>query len=162
MEPMPLLRRALVATCAGTFAVAVAACGGNDPTLAELAGVDRDGDGVRDDVAEHIASYDPELQEYLFSVAANEQKVVTFDGDTADAYAIAAEVNRLVTCIPSGLDRDAARDAAESVRAQVADTDTRQANERKLSAAISGQTFPEPDCEAESDPSVARPDSADT
>lgn len=155
MEPMKLpLRHA-----AALLVVLSAACSSGDPSAAELAGDDTDGDGVRDDVAAHIETYDPAMQAYLSAVAANEQRVVTFtDGD--DAYSIAAEANRLVTCIPEGLDRDAARDAAAEVREKVADTDARRDNQAKFSAAISGESFPEPDCDTGASPGAgtATPD----
>ena len=147
---------AVLAAC-----VVVAACSGSKPDPAELAGTDGDGDGVRDDVAAAIDRFDPALRDHLIEVAANEQQVVTFDpgapGASERAWGLAQEANRLASCPPEGVELAVAIDAAEEVRSLVANTDARRDAQRAFTAAISGRSFPAPDCDAAPSPASPAP-----
>jgi hypothetical protein len=147
-RPHRCLHRSLAIAIAGV--VVLAGCSDSEPTGEELAGVDSDGDGVRDDVATYIDTFDSALHPYLLEVAANEQQVVTLDPDASDAaevaYEIATAANRLASCPPAGADPQAAWDAAAAVRESVADTEARQQRQDVFTALISGRAFPEPDC----------------
>lgn len=148
--------------CAGVLIVgafAAAGCAPDQPkapvTVDESgtpAGVDANADGVRDDVAEVIAALPVTIQmrTYLNDSAKVDQRVMTLDPTAADAsataYDIATDANRLISCVPAGLDPTDARDRAEAVRLLIANTDEREAAEAAFSKLIDGRTFPAPTC----------------
>lgn len=120
----------------------------------ELAGVDADGNGVRDDVDRYIARLDPALHGRFEAVAANAQDVLTFDPDAPDAseraYEIASQTNRLISCPPSGFEWNTLSDLEDQIRRKVWNTPPRWAQERRLEALISGRSFPEAHCAEDS------------
>lgn len=155
MAPMRVPPRPV--RCAGVTLVlamsgTAASCGDSEPTAADLAGPDSSGNGVRDDIEALIDDFEDELHGYLLEVAANEQHVVIFDSDSADAtrraIQIAEEANRLVACLPEGVDQRGAREAAEKVRQRTADTSARRDRRAGFTAAIDGLAFYAPDCTA--------------
>ncbi len=139
--------------------VAVALVGGcsyDETSTADLAGIDADRNGVRDDVDKHIAGRDPDYVEFLTAFAANEQRAVTLDVDvpdaTAEAFEILDTVNLLVSCPPAGLDPRIARDEADRLVAVVANTPERRENHDRVSSMNSGRSMPAPACNATSAP----------
>ncbi len=125
---------------------------GTGESRSSLAGVDADGNGVRDDVDAKVGQLtsDPAVAAYLLAVARNTQQVVTFDPgapDAADtAFALASETNRLVSCPPAGIDPSRADALFEEVQRAVANTSSRKAQLDELSALISGRSFTAPVC----------------
>lgn len=149
--------------CLTTFLVVFAGlgCGSSEPkspvTLDEstsIAGPDRDENGVRDDIDEVIASLPvaPEMRTYLSQSAAVEQRIMMLDinGDPAaaksEAFRIATDANRLISCVPAGLDEEEANDRTDVLQSLIEDTDERQAQVAAFSKLINGRSFPEPRC----------------
>lgn len=152
-------RASLSCVALGLAVLITGGCGKGGTDRAALAGVDADGNGVRDDVDEYIAGRDPAYTEYLTAIAANEQRAVTLDTEApeakAEAFGILDQVNLLISCVPDGLNRETARDEADLIVTQVSNTDARRANHDLVSEMNSGRAMPAPDCSAVTTPTTA-------
>jgi hypothetical protein len=158
LRPAPASPRQVAALVVGILLIGVGctdngtALGGD--TRRALAGEDRDGNGVRDDVDGRLRLIAPSgpLAGYLTDVARNTQQVVVLDTGAADAretaFRLATVTNELVSCPPPGVDRQRARELGDEVQGSVADTAERKAKLEEFSALISGRSFPAPDCSA--------------
>lgn len=140
------------------------ACTGGEPTRAELAGVDVDNNGVRDDVdtlVEALANGNDTVAAYLHDIAHNMQLVVTLDTDAGNAvqkaHGLTLATDRLLSCPPDDLDDDEAFTLLEQVQNAVTNTPERRAKVDRLSELIDGQAFVAPDCDAPA-PGTATPE----
>ena len=119
---------------------------------AALVGVDDDGDGVRDDVAEAIdrLPVSPQMRTYLWETARVEQRIMLLDtraaGARDEAFAIAQAANRLISCVPEPLDVHEAWGYADTIQALVEDTSERDAQVGAFAHLIDGRDFVEPTC----------------
>jgi hypothetical protein len=146
----------------GGSAVLVApACAPTDPgpsaaaldESASPSGTDADGNGVRDDIDQAIdqAPVNGQMKAYLIESAKVEGRIMALDvegdpGAADTAYEIASDANRLVSCVPAGLDPVDALGWAENLRLLIANTDEREAQLAAFSRLIDGRAFPAPDC----------------
>ena len=147
---------AVVAICV----LPIAACAKEQPPnqgveidqSTDVPGVDANSDGIRDDVAEAIRQLPvtEEMRTYLYDGAKVEQRIMTLDtasaGAADTAYDIASDANRLISCVPSGLDQADARKHADDIQALVENTAQRQEQVGAFSALINGRDFPAPAC----------------
>ncbi len=146
----------------GSAALVAPSCAPADPTTRPAAlddsappsGTDGNGNGVRDDIDRAIAQapVDSQMKAYLTDTAKVEQRIMALDvnGDpqaAADAaYGIASDANKLLSCVPSGLDPADALERAENLRLLIANTDEREAQLAAFSRLINGRAFPAPEC----------------
>jgi len=151
---------AIAPVVAAICVLPIAACAKDQPSnqgveidqSADLAGVDANADGVRDDVAEVVRQLpvSDEMRTYLSAGAKVEQRIMTLDtasAGTADpAYDIASDANRLISCVPAGLDPADAHKHADDIQALVENTSQRQEQVGAFSALIDGRDFPGPAC----------------
>lgn len=140
----------LVVGLTAAVVLAGSCTGGDGATTDDLRGRDANGNGVRDDVEAYVTTFPAAMQENLTAVAANEQAALLVDSDSAGAaeraHVVAVEANRLVTCVPVGVDPNELRDAQEQVRHRVTNTDARRQAAADFERLLGGQSFPAPDC----------------
>ena len=151
------LSRVVAALLIGATAVTAACTPPEDGPVAldgtdTVAGVDADGDGVRDDIEMVIAKLGVKgpMRDHLTEAMRLEQSIMTLDTTgpdaTTTAYDLAAAVNGLISCPPEGVDLVEANDHADNLRMLMANTPEREAQIAAFTALINGRAFPAPAC----------------
>jgi hypothetical protein len=117
-----------------------------------LTGTDSNGDGVRDDIARIIAGLaaTPAMKQRLMGYARNQQRVMALDVSrqqaAQQAYEIATETNRIISCVPDDASFDEFDRRTDTLEAAIFDTDARRAQVDAFGELINGRDFPAPTC----------------
>lgn len=107
-----------------------------------LAGIDSDGDGLRDDVQRHIflIEKNESAQIALVQMAKVQQDLLLIGEDKGEALLLAAKLSKVIDCL-FYLDEDAALGRVVSLKAALLNTEQRIAANIEANQLLSGSTF---------------------